>query len=57
MEQMEEVWQEVFLLEADGKLDEAAHHQNQKMEEVKKNYDANKMAYEAALGGGTREDD
>ena len=38
-EQMEEVWNEVFLLEAEGRFLEAAEHQASRLVEIKQAYD------------------
>ena len=55
MEEMEHVWQEVFVLESDGKAADAAEYQMNEMERVKARYDANKKAYEDFLAGATAE--
>ena len=51
MEEMEEVWKQVFALESEGKADEAAEHQNTAMVEVKKRYNSNKLAMDAWAHG------
>jgi hypothetical protein len=57
MEEMEEVWKEVFLMESEGKADEAASHQAKAMSEIKERYDARKAAFEAYLGGSHDDDE
>lgn len=44
MEEMEEVWKQVFLLESKGQHDEAAAHQEAAMSRVKERYDSRKLA-------------
>ena len=39
MEQMEEVWKQVFLLESEGKHNEAADYQVERMQQVKQDYE------------------
>jgi len=47
MEQMEEVWNQVFLLESEGRFMEAAEHQASRLVEVKQQYDTNRSAGDA----------
>ena len=53
MEQMEEVWKQVFLLESEGKHSEAADYQVERMQQVKQDYEqADKERQEEAARSG-----